>query len=312
VQPRSDAVTGSEPGRCEGVPAGLDPAPSDLLTAVDRGWPVFPLRPGSKLPALGKWEQRAITDPARVRAFLARHPGANLGVATGPAGLLVVDCDAAKGTPPAEWALPGIHDGADVLMHLAEQHGGTSWATVIDTFTVATPSGGKHYYFGAPAVTLRNTAGRIGWCIDSRAAGGFVVAPGSVVDGRPYSVIHGGDVRPAPAWLVRLLTERPTRQNVPMVRTVGTRPVNRTAYTEAAMRSEISSVLAAPAGQRNTTLNRAAFSLGTLVATGDLDRTAVLIALHRAGEHVGLGDDEVRATVASGLRSGAEQPRRVA
>lgn len=304
-------MTGDEPGRCEGVPAGLDPAPpylADLLTAVERGWPVFPVRPGSKLPAVGRWEQRATADPDRVRQYLAHHPSSNLGVATGSAGLLVVDCDAGKGDPPPEWALPGINDGSDVLMDLAERHGGSRWFDVVDTFTVATPSGGKHYYYGAPAnVTLRNSAGRLGWCLDTRAGGGYVVAPGSVVDGRPYTVIHDGDVRPAPPWLVRLLTERPLPSRDLFL--PGGKKSTPAAYAEAALRGEVARVLEAPVGQRNTCLNTAAYNLGTLLGAGALDRSAVLTALYLAGQHVGLGDAEVQKTVASGLRSGAERPR---
>lgn len=296
------------------MPAGLAPAPPDpvaLLAAVDRGWPCFPLRPSAKLPAVDRWEQRAIRDPARVRAFLAQHPRANLGVACGPAGLLVVDCDAGKGDPPPEWALPGIRDGADVLMELAERLGGPRWFDVVDTFTVSTPSGGSHYYFGVQeSVTLRNTAGKLGWCVDTRASGGYVVAPGSMVDGRPYTVLHDGAVRPAPSWLVRLLTERPTtgRDLFGHCRNKS----NPTAYGEAALRAEVARVLEAPVGQRNTTLNTAAYSLGQLVGRGDLNRSAVLSALLLAGQHIGLGDAEAHKTVSSGLRSGIERPRVVA
>ncbi len=307
----SSTVAGSESGRCETAPAGLDPAPSDLLATLDHGWPCFPLRPGSKLPAVARWEERATADAGRVREYLARHPRANLGVACGRAGLLVVDCDAGKGEPPPEWRMPGVVDGSDVLCALAERHGGSRWFDVVDTFSVSTPSGGVHYYFGAPdGVELRNTAGKLGWCIDTRANGGFVVAPGSVVNGRPYSVIHDGDVRPAPAWLVRLLTERPSPSRDLFL--PGGKKSAPAAYAEAALRGEVGRVIAAPVGQRNHCLNTAAYSLGRLVASGDLDRTVVLIALHQAGQHVGLGDAEVQKTVASGLRSGAERPRRVA
>jgi hypothetical protein len=58
------------------------------------------------------------------------------------------------------------------------------------TYTVATASGGEHLYFRQPVgLQLRNTQGEhgsgLGWCIDTRGHGGFVVAAGSRrMDGR--------------------------------------------------------------------------------------------------------------------------------
>ncbi|WP_245704040.1 bifunctional DNA primase/polymerase, partial [Streptomyces lushanensis] len=92
---------------------------SATLAAAERGWHVFPLRPGDKRPALHgstacprtgdcaaghrKWEDRATTDPARIRRAWSVRPF-NIGIATGPSGLLVVDLDmpkanSKKGTP---------------------------------------------------------------------------------------------------------------------------------------------------------------------------------------------------------------------
>ncbi|CAM5261122.1 hypothetical protein SHIRM173S_07371 [Streptomyces hirsutus] len=78
------------------------------LDAAARGWHIFPLRPGTKRPALHgakactgsgpctaghrKWKQRATTDPDRIRAAWSRAPF-NVGIATGPSGLVVVDLD---------------------------------------------------------------------------------------------------------------------------------------------------------------------------------------------------------------------------
>src|SRR4051794_7988719 len=153
------------------------------LDAAARGWHVFPLRPGAKVPALHGhegcpgtdacrnghvgWEQRATTDPARIRAAWSRGPF-NIGLATGPSGLLVVDLDTAKPgqTPPADWDMPGVQDGQDVLAVLADRQNAPVPG---DTFTVSTPSGGLHLYYRAPeGERLRNTAGRLGWKVDTR------------------------------------------------------------------------------------------------------------------------------------------------
>jgi hypothetical protein len=73
---------------------------------------------------------------------------------------------------------------------------------------VRTGSGGTHLYFTAPAgAELRNSAGRLGWLVDTRAHGGYVVGAGSSVHRRPYSVAH--DTMPAtlPSWLAERLTD---------------------------------------------------------------------------------------------------------
>ncbi|WP_186382369.1 bifunctional DNA primase/polymerase [Amycolatopsis rhizosphaerae] len=62
----------------------------------------------------------------------------------------------------------GIASGAQVLAHLAAEAG----ATIPDTYTVATPSGGTHLYFRQPTnARLGNTHHRAGWLIDTRGVG---------------------------------------------------------------------------------------------------------------------------------------------
>ncbi|MFQ5736778.1 MAG: YfjI family protein, partial [Thermodesulfobacteriota bacterium] len=62
-------------------------------------------------------------------------------------------------------------------------------------------------------------------------------------------------------------------------------------------------------GARNDTLNRAAFSLGTLVAGGELDKRPVEVALLSAAISIGLTEFEARATIKSGMEAGALEPR---
>lgn len=62
-------------------------------------------------------------------------------------------------------------------------------------------------------------------------------------------------------------------------------------------------------GTRNDTLNRAAYTLGRIVAAGQLDYTTAAEALAAAGRAAGLEDGEITATVRSGLRSGEREPR---
>jgi hypothetical protein len=258
------------------------------LAAAERGWPVFPLVPGRKAPrrSAADWERRATVDPSRIGRWWATHPRDNVGIATGPAGLVVVDLDvAAPGeTPPDRW--PGAAGGADVLAALADEHGERLPAT----WSVATPSGGRHLYFErAPGRELRSTAGRLGWHIDTRAAGGYVVAAGSIVAGRPYAVTDGTAAAPLPLWLVPLLAP-PAPRRPPQATGRPAPPSRRRGYVAAALDGEVRRVLDAGPHTRNHALNKAAWNLGRYVAAGLLPRHVVEDALCAAGEAAGYRD----------------------
>jgi hypothetical protein len=298
------------------------------LDAAGRGWHVFPLRPGSKRPAFPDhderhcnrldprcrnghtgWEARATLDERRITRAWTVTPY-NVGIACGPARLVVVDLDTPKpsDTPPAEWDRAGIRTGADVLAALAAEAGQPYPG---DTYTVSTPSGGTHLYFTAPAgAGFRNTAGSLGWLVDTRAEGGYVVAAGSEVDGRAYVVEVDGPAVELPAWLVdrlrpgELPPQRPVQVTLPSGRAG--------AYLRAAIEAELARVTGSPARGHNTALYRAAVALGQLVAGGDLDERDVTAWLTDAAGQVGQKPGEVARTIASGMRAGANRPRSVA
>jgi Bifunctional DNA primase/polymerase, N-terminal len=294
------------------------PSSPQLAAALDaaaRGWRVFPLRPGGKPPALHgesscpgtgecagghrKWEQRATTDPDRIRACWAA--GAfNVGIACGPSALVVIDLDKPKGENDAP-------DGAANFRALCER----AEQPVPTTYTVRTGGGGWHLYFTAPTgARLGNTAGRLAPLIDTRAWGGYVVAPGSATPDGPYSVSDAYPVANLPEWLQKALT-------VPQKPTVAPFPLpaarNASRYAAAALHNETANVAQAPEGSRNRTLVRAARALGRLVASGDLSREEVEQALNEAGQAAGLPPGECRAAVTSALNwSIAHNPRRPA
>jgi hypothetical protein len=190
------------------------------LTAAGRGWPVFPLHPYSKYPAVRDWERRATCDPEELTRWWAAAPY-NIDIACGPAGLVVLDLDTARSPqPPPDWAELGVTHGRDVLRILADR---ASQPDPVDTYTVATP-GGEHRYFRAPAEPqLRNTTGDrgagLGWLIDTRATGGAIIAAGSVrrihATLRPYRVLRDVDPVDLPPWLLTALTPRPVPPRAP-------------------------------------------------------------------------------------------------
>lgn len=297
-------------------------------TAADKGWSVFPLTPGGKAPLKGldRWEERATTDRDRIRAAWTQRPDCNIGVATGPSGLVVVDLDRPKPgeVPPPEWDLPGISDGMDVLAVLCERHGEQ---LPLETFMVTTRSGGVHLYFTAPpGVRLGCTTGRrrkasggrgLGWLVDTRAHGGYVVGPGSHVDlpdgAGAYDVVHRVPPAPLPDWIAALLAparaapDRPARPVEALSAVLADR-TRRSAYAHAALTREAERVASAPEGARSDTLNLAAVSLARRVTEGVLDHDDAVTALTAAGLACGLTAPEVAGTIRSGMRYGAANP----
>ncbi|MFZ4153829.1 bifunctional DNA primase/polymerase [Streptomyces pseudogriseolus] len=276
------------------------------LDAAERGWHVFPLRPGTKRPALHgeaacprtgpcagghrKWEQRATTDPDRIRAAWSRAPF-NVGIATGPSGLVVVDLDTPehKGSSDAPC-------GAATFAALCERAG----HAVPTTYRVRTASGGTHLYFTTPdGVHLPNTAGTVAESVDTRAAGGYVVAAGSIVPAGRYEALNAAVAAPLPGWLLGILRPAPARLAGPLRLPA----VDGSRAAVAALEAECATVAAAPEGLRNTTLNRSAFKVGRFVAWGDLPRHMVEEAFQAAGEAAGLTAAECRTTIRSALDS---------
>lgn len=273
------------------------------LDAAARGWYVFPLRPGTKKPGLHgadrcrrtgdcagghlKWEERASTDPKRITLCWEMH-AANIGVATGPSGLVVVDLDVPKDKDSTDAS------GAAVFKVLCER-AGQPWPS---TYTVRTPSGGLHLYFTAPdGVHLHNTASRLAPLVDTRAWGGYVVAAGSTTPAGRYEAVGGPVAVPLPRWLLCLLQPAPKPAQTPSVAVTA----RSGRYAKAALANECANVASAHVGTREGTLFRAARALGRFVAWGDLPRHVVEQALQEAGQAAGLTAAECRSTLRSAL-----------
>ncbi|QTK32340.1 bifunctional DNA primase/polymerase [Kocuria rhizophila] len=261
-----------------------------LYALAAHGFRVFPLVPGEKRPMVTGWEQKATTAPS----LLDRWPaGAGVGIACGPSGLVVLDCDNHGGTTPKEWDRPGITNGLDVFADVWSRH---TQAPLFDTMTVETPSGGLHFYYRAPLGSrIRNSAGKLGWQVDVRAAGGYVCAPGTTLPNGAYKPVGGPEnIAHLPQWLRALLepqkptpaaTQRRTPQVIPGPRS----------QVERRVRGLIRTVAEAPEGQRNSTLNWAAWQL----AQDGLLAQEYAQALISAAETAGLPQTEAIRTVLS-------------
>lgn len=263
------------------------PAPlGGALRAAARGWHVFPVggRYGPKAPPPGwRWTTLNTADPKLIGQWLT---GAGAyGIACGPSGLVVIDLDV---------AIPASEGGEAAFTALVNS-AGAKWPS---TFTVRTPSGGWHLYFQAdPQVKITVSTGTVAPHVDVRGVGGYVVGPGSVIDGRPYEVVNRGEVVPLPGWLARLCVPRPVPVTVP-----GTVPRSPDRYAQAALDAEAALVAAAPEGCRNDQLSRSAFALARFPER-DLPAAAILPRLSGAAYQAGLREPEVGRTIRSALRA---------
>jgi hypothetical protein len=287
------------------------------LAAAKRGWPVFPLLSNTKRPAIKEWESRATTEVEVITRCWSRADY-NIGIATGPAGLVVLDFDMPKEgeSVPEYLAAKGVRDGLGMWVLLCYR---ATRSMPLAPYWVATPSGGEHFYYAAPrGQVFRNTQAKLGWKIDTRAWGGYVVGAGSIVDGREYVADQRNDtLETLPKWVAALL--KPAPLPPPPAAPTPLRALatdRKTRYVNAAIAAETQRVEKAPKGQRNFALYVAAQALGQLVAGGELsEERARSVLLHAAGGHLAIGAYSPYAaehTITSGLRAGARRPRKVA
>lgn len=262
------------------------------LTLSVRGWRLFPLVPNGKIPTreMTSWEQKATDDPDELARIFDSNPHCNIGLACGPSNLVVLDFDAAKG--PQEKS--GIENFRDAY----------SGRQLPRTYTVRTGSGGWHLYYRAPeGVALRNTASTLAEKVDTRAQGGYVVAPGSIIQGAKYEVTDNAPLAHLPSWLIDELSEPAYQPET--VKPKG----NISSYAAAALRNEVEAVASCGEGGRNHATNRAAWNLSRFVVEGKLDEQEVLDRIVLASVESGLSPREARNAAISGMSRGIKHFR---
>ena len=184
-----------------------------------------------------------------------------------------------------------------------------------DTCTVATPSGGLHLYYRAPAEDerLRNTAGTLGWKVDTRAHGGYVVAPGSVVDGRAIPVVVSRPAHRCPrGYWTRSARRRSRHHRTGQCRS-GRVAGRGTWMPQCAWNASGSGGPQQPT-QRHPLRRRyrPRATRGRRRAHAEEHERELLTA---AGRHIAVGaynEHQARATIASGLAPRRNRPRQVA
>lgn len=167
------------------------------LAYAKRGWPVFPCHPKSKIPATPHGFKDASTDERLIRQWWEFCPDYNVAIATGEvSGTFVLDLDDKPGRSVDE-ALSSL---------------GLTWP---ETPTVRTGGGGVQLVYAFPAGSdLSISGGKLGFGIDTRGNGGYVVAPPSIhPNGVAYKWMDCEDapLAPTPAVIIEKLKTQRTK-----------------------------------------------------------------------------------------------------
>lgn len=235
------------------------------LAHASHGWPVFPCRPGGKEPATRHGFHDATTDPAQIKWWWKHKPAANLAIATGLPGPDVLDVDqrdeegsgfAAYGRLLREGLLAGV------------------------SAIVATPGGGLHAYFTGSD----QPSGRLPrHHLDFKSTGGYVLAPPSRVNGKPYRLLDRQAESGTLDWLAVASFLEPERRSLTWPGPSATGDVSHlTAWVERPRE-----------GNRNSGLFWAA------CRTMEADQSGSLDDLAAAAARAGLDDREIVRTIAS-------------
>ena len=225
--------------------------------ALNRNWALIALK--GKVPVQKGWQTREPYTLKPLGNWI--KSGHNLGLRTGAiSGVIVIDDDSPDGSASAALNLPR-------------------------TVTVITGSDKRHFYFTAPDFKVRNSVKTLADGTDVRGDGGQVVYVGSIHPdtGRPYTWAPGlspdeVELAPLPDHLLDALrpkprtprtTRRKSRLTLLDVDTAANSAADGhqrlVAYVRAAHQAELDRVYDSADGQRNNTLNSAAFKLGQLV-----------------------------------------------
>jgi len=248
-------------------------------------WPVFPQNRATKAPCVKGGCHSATLNPEVIAEWDRLFPDANVAVACGKglSKLIVVDLDGLEAEE--DW-------GRLVKKHLFQEPPCPQVLT----------SRGRHLYFTGTGV--KNSCGVLGKKIDVKSEGGAATLPPSVHgSGVVYEWVDLPDVvrpPPFPPVLFRILNEREVewKQKYKIV-TLFDRPPDLQRLCEMVARSG--------EGERNHTLNRAAFLASKGIRAGTITHGNALSALTQAAVQAGLLRHEIQKTIISGLRGGAKK-----
>lgn len=284
------------------------------LAHAKNGFYVIPLVENSKRPLISDWQNRATTNPLQIDSWWSEHPNANIGIACEVSNLIVIDLDTSKGAVPSSpWNELGVKSGEDVFREICRKAGDSQ---LFETYSVKTPSGGKHLYFYDQNIAIKQGTEVNGWWrVDTRSKGGYIVAEGSrlinssngVTD--QYQSIGNSVVLNFPTWLRDELSPRANKENFVASSSISTSSVASNQifsreFAKQVLSERCTLVRNTPEGRRNQSLIKHATYIGKIISMGSLDEKFASDSLLEAAISSGLTHFESVNAIKAGIRYG--------
>lgn len=142
------------------------------LFLASQGHKIFPLKKQSKKPLFYGWQDGATSDADLILHWAHIYPDYNYGIVTGES-IFVIDLDKVG---------PSQIDAK--IDELQAELG------VFEIGTLVKTGGGYQLYCDPSGFDIKNTSKRLGDCVDTKGAGGYVVGPGSIhPNGQRYEFV---------------------------------------------------------------------------------------------------------------------------
>ena len=296
-------------------PIGNNSFKAAALAHAKNGFYVIPLIENSKRPLISDWQNRATTNPLQIESWWSEHPNANIGIACEVSNLIVIDLDKSKGAlPPSPWIELGVKDGEDVFKAVCRSAGDLQ---LFQTYTVETPSGGRHLYFYDQNIAIKQGAEVNGWWrVDTRSKGGYIVAEGSCLlnsasGGSEHyrSIGNNSVILNFPTWLRDQLAPKAIREVLDSSTNADASPVSSNPkfsheFAGQVLLERCSAIRTTKEGSRNQALIRHSTYIGKIIGMGSLDEKVATDSLLEAAIASGLTHVESVNAIKAGIKYG--------
>ena len=296
-------------------PIGNNSFKAAALAHAKNGFYVIPLIENSKRPLISDWQNRATTNPLQIESWWSEHPNANIGIACEVSNLIVIDLDKSKGAlPPSPWIELGVKDGEDVFKAVCRSAGDLQ---LFQTYTVETPSGGRHLYFYDQNIAIKQGAEVNGWWrVDTRSKGGYIVAEGSCLlnsasGGSEHyrSIENNSVILNFPTWLRDQLAPKAIREVLDSSTNADASPVSSNPkfsheFAGQVLLERCSAIRTTKEGSRNQALIRHSTYIGKIIGMGSLDEKVATDSLLEAAIASGLTHVESVNAIKAGIKYG--------
>lgn len=285
------------------------------LAHAKNGFYVIPLVENSKRPLISDWQNRATTNPLQIESWWTEHPNANIGIACEVSNLIVIDLDTSKGAVPSRpWNEMGAKNGEDVFKEICRKAGDSQ---LFETYSVKTPSGGKHLYFYDQNIAIKQGTEVNGWWrVDTRSKGGYIVAEGSRlinsasgVTDQYQSVGNHSVILNFPDWLRDELSPKAIREisfasSSTHGSNISSNQVFSREFADQVLSERCTLIRNTPEGSRNQSLIKHATYIGKIIGMGSLDEREASQSLLEAAIASGLTQFESVSAIKAGIKYG--------